>query len=453
MQKRENFGSRSAVIMAMAGSAIGLGNIWRFPYMVGEGGGAAFIIIYLISTLILSMPIFFSESIIGRCAQSGTIGAMEQLAPGSKWKWLGYVTIISPLILVSYYSVVGGWSFEFMLKAFALDFNGSSPEGVKQMFGNFISRDWAPLICHTIFIGLTCLIVLAGVRKGIEAFSKLTMPVLFILIVLIMFYSVSLPGSAEGLQYMLKPDFSKIDGRCSTSAMGQSFFSLSLGVGTILTYSSFVKKDEDLLGSGLGTAFFDLMFAMLAGFAVMPAVFAAGIEPGAGPGLIFETLPFIFAKMGTGAPLLSAIAAILFFVAVFVAALTSSISMVQVGVSYLMEQKGLSKGKSVAVIFLGTWTLGVLCSLSFGRLGSFHILGCSIFDFCDKLVSNYLMAIGGLFFTLFVGWKMNPQTVREEFTGKGSRRLNSRIYPAVRFLIRWVAPLGIIVIFLSNLFL
>ena len=157
--------------------------------------------------------------------------------------------------------------------------------------------------------------------------------------------------------------------------------------------------------------------------------------------------------MGTGAPLLSAIAAILFFVAVFVAALTSSISMVQVGVSYLMEQKGLSKGKSVAVIFLGTWTLGVLCSMSFGRLGSFHILGCSIFDFCDKLVSNYLMAIGGLFFTLFVGWKMNPQTVREEFTGKGSRRLNSRIYPAVRFLIRWVAPLGIIVIFLSNLFL
>ena len=453
MQKRENFGSRFAVIMAMAGSAIGLGNIWRFPYMVGEGGGAAFIIIYLISTLVLSMPIFFSESIIGRCAQSGTIGAMEQLAPGSKWKWLGYVTIISPLILVSYYSVVGGWSFEFMLKAFALDFNGSSPEGVKQMFGNFISRDWAPLICHTIFIGLTCLIVLAGVRKGIEAFSKLTMPVLFILIVLIMFYSVSLPGSAEGLQYMLKPDFSKIDGRCITSAMGQSFFSLSLGVGTILTYSSFVKKDEDLLGSGLGTAFFDLMFAMLAGFAVMPAVFAAGIEPGAGPGLIFETLPFIFAKMGTGAPLLSAIAAILFFVAVFVAALTSSISMVQVGVSYLMEQKGLSKGKSVALIFLGTWTLGVLCSLSFGRLGSFHILGCSIFDFCDKLVSNYLMAIGGLFFTLFVGWKMNPQTVREEFTGKGSRRLNSRIYPAVRFLIRWVAPLGIIVIFLSNLFL
>ena len=170
MQKRENFGSRFAVIMAMAGSAIGLGNIWRFPYMVGEGGGAAFIIIYLISTLVLSMPIFFSESIIGRCAQSGTIGAMEQLAPGSKWKWLGYITIISPLILVSYYSVVGGWSFEFMLKAFALDFNGSSPDGVKQMFGNFISRDWAPLICHTIFIGLTCLIVLAGVRKGIEAF-------------------------------------------------------------------------------------------------------------------------------------------------------------------------------------------------------------------------------------------------------------------------------------------
>lgn len=450
MAARETFGSKFAVIMAMAGTAIGLGNIWRFPYTVGEGGGAAFIIVYLLSTLLFSLPIFLSESIIGRHTHSGTIGSMRKLAPGSKWKLIGYITIISPLILVSYYSVVGGWSFEYLVKAVTLQFNSDSADQIGSMFGDFISKDWAPIACHTVFIGLTCGILLAGVRKGIELFSKYTMPLLFFLIVVIMIYSLSLPGAGEGVQYLLKPDFSKLSGKAIASAMGQSFFSLSLGQGTILTYSSYVKKDENILTSGLGTAGFDLLFALIAGFAVMPAVFAAGIAPGAGPGLIFETLPHIFAQMGQTMPWVSATVAILFFLTVFIAALTSSISMVQVGVSYLTEEKGMSRAKSIGLLFAIAWALGALCSLSFGSMNGFRIFGATLFDFCDKLISNYMMAFGGLLFTIFVGWKMTKDTVRGEFTGNGSHKLNSRIFGLVYFLVKYVAPVGIIIIFITN---
>ena len=451
MAKRETFGSRFAVIMAMAGSAIGLGNIWRFPYTVGEGGGAAFIIVYLISSLFLAMPIFMAESIIGRTAHAGTFGSMEKLAPGTKWKYVGLLTVIAPLILVSYYSVVGGWSFEYLLKALSFSFNADSMDRIDSMFGSFISGTWGPLLCHTLFITATCLIVLAGVKNGIEKFAKLTMPLLFILIVLIMIYAVSLPGAAQGVEYMLKPDFSKLTGRAVASAMGQSFFSLSLGVGVILIYSSYISKEENLLFSGLGTAGFDLMFAMIAGFAVMPAVFAAGIEPGAGPGLIFQTMPYIFVKMGMDAPWLSAIVSILFFLTIFVAALTSSISMVEAGVAYLTEEKGLSRKKAVFVILALTWTLGVFCSLSFGPLADAKIFGSTIFEACDKLISNYLMAIGGFLFTIFVGWKMSKETVRNEFTNNGKFKFNDKVFGAVYFIIRFVAPIGIVAIFLTNL--
>lgn len=453
MAQRETFGSRAAVIMAMAGSAIGLGNIWRFPYTVGEGGGAAFIIVYLISSLLLAMPIFLAESIIGRTAQAGTFGSMEKLAPGTKWKYVGLLTVIAPLILVSYYSVVGGWSFEYLLKALSLSFNAESMDLIEPMFGNFISKAWGPIACHTLFIGATCLIVLGGVKDGIEKFAKLTMPLLLVLIVLIMIYAVTLPGASEGIQYMLKPDFSKLDGKAVASAMGQSFFSLSLGVGVILIYSSYVDKKENILTSGLGTAGFDLMFALIAGFAVMPAVFAAGIEPGAGPGLIFQTMPYIFVKMGMASPWLSATVSILFFLTIFVAALTSSISMVEAGVAYLTEEKGMTRKKAVLAIFAMTWTLGSLCSLSFGPIADFKIFGSTIFEACDKLISNYLMAIGGFLFTIFVGWKMSKDTVRAEFTGNGEHKLNCVLFDTVYFLIKFVSPIGIVVIFFTNLLL
>jgi NSS family neurotransmitter:Na+ symporter len=324
-------------------------------------------------------------------------------------------------------------------------------EGVSSLFGEFIVQPWAPLICHTLFLLLTVGVVSAGVKSGIELFNRISLPVLFVLIVVIMVYAFTLPGSSEGVRYLLKPDFSKITPSVVASAMGQSFFSLSLGVGTILTYSSYMKKEENLLSSGVGTAVFDLLFALLAGFAIMPAVFAARIEPGAGPGLIFETLPFIFAKMGAAAPVLTQVVSILFFLTIVIAALTSSISMCEVGVAYLVEERKISRPKATILIFVATWLLGALCSLSFGPLSGVRLFGRSIFDFCDYLTSNYLMTFGSLLFVIFVGWKMRRETVWSEFTNGGTLRRNSRVFGVVWFLIRFVAPLVILTIFVTNL--
>ena len=441
---RENFGSSTAAVLAMAGSAIGLGNIWRFPYMVGSNGGAAYIIVYLLLAIFLSLPILLSETIIGRSTASNTFGAMEKLAPGTRWKWVGLLTIVSPLIILSYYSVVGGWSIEFLWKSVAEGFGETSPE----LFGGFISRPWAPLVCHTLFLALTAGIVMAGVKSGIEKFNNISMPLLFVLIIVIMVYSISLPGASEGVEYLVKPDFSKLTPSAIASAMGQSFFSLSLGVGTILTY---MKKDADILASGFGTAAFDLLFALIAGFAIMPAVFAAGIEPGAGPGLIFETLPYIFGTMVSSWAALGRIVSILFFLTIEVAALTSSISMYEVGAAYLVEERGMSRRKAVALIFCGTWLLGALCSLSFGPLSGFKLFGETIFNFCDKLTSNFLMSFGSMLFVIFVGWKMKKSTVREEITNGGKLKFSSKIFGVVYFFIRYIAPVAILAIFITNL--
>ena len=452
MAKRENFGGRSAAILALAGSAIGLGNIWRFPYMVGQTGGAAFIIIYLISCLLLSLPIFLAEAIIGHRTHAGTFGAMEKLAPGTKWKWLGLLTVVSPLIILSYYSVVGGWSIGYLWQSLTMGFHADELGSVTTAYGAFISEPWRPLLCHTLFLLGCAWIVSAGVKSGIEKFNKITMPLLFVLIVLIMVYSLSLPGASAGVTYLVRPDFSKITPSAVAAAMGQSFFSLSLGVGTILTYASYIRKNENILATGLGTVGFDLLFALVAGFAIMPAVFAAGIEPGAGPGLIFETLPYIFSKMGAAVPWLSAVVAVLFFVTIVCAAFTSAISMYEVGVAYLVEQRGLTRRRATLLIFLGTWTLGALCSLSFGPLSDLKLFGQSLFGFCDMLTSNFLMTFGGLLFVLFVGWRMDKSVVRDEFTAGGTARFNCAVFDAFWFLLRYVAPLAIVVIFITNFF-
>jgi NSS family neurotransmitter:Na+ symporter len=301
-----------------------------------------------------------------------------------------------------------------------------------------------------VFLFLTALIVYFGVNKGIERFSKVSIPVLFVLIVIIAVYSMTLPGAGDGVRYLVKPDFSKLTPDAYAAALGQSFFSLSLGVGTMLTYASYVRKDENILLSGTGTAFFDLLFAILAGFAVMPAVFAAGITPSSGPGLVFETLPFIFAKMGSAAGFMSAAASIVFFLTILVAALTSSISMMEVGVAYLVEERHVSRHRATLGIFFFSFAAGILCSLSFGPLAGVKIAGNSIFDFLDKLCSNWLLTLGALFFCLFVGWKMDKSAVRDELTNGGSRTFNARVFPVIYFLVRYIAPAAILLVFLSG---
>lgn len=304
---------------------------------------------------------------------------------------------------------------------------------------------------HTAFMVAVAFIVLGGVKSGIEKFSKLAMPALFVLILVIVGYSLTLPGSFKGVEYLLKPDFSKLTADGISAAMGQAFFSLSLGVGTILTYSSYVKKEENLMVSGVGTAVSDLVFALIAAFAVMPAVFAAGLEPGGGPGLVFETLPYIFNRMGTGMPVMTTFISAVFFLAILAAALTSAISMLEVGVAFLTDEWKMNRRRATLLLAFLCWLVGILCSLSFGPLAHLKLLGYTFFDFLDHLCSDWLLPLGGLIFTLFVGWKMSKADVRDEFTNEGT--VNTRIFGVVYFLMRYLAPVGIVVVFLTNLFL
>jgi len=318
-------------------------------------------------------------------------------------------------------------------------------------FERFISRTWAPLGFHLAFLAVTVAIVALGVKSGIEKFSKFCLPVLFALVVIIAVYSLTLPGAQKGLTYLFKPDFSKLTFGTCLDALGQSFYSLSLGMGIIITYSSYVSKKENLMVSGAGTAISDMLFAILAGVAIMPAVFAAGIEPGSGPGLIFDTLPYIFAQMGLQMPWISSIAAILFFLTILFAALTSSISLIEVGVAYLTEERGFKRGWACVFLFVVTGVLGGLCSLSFGPLADVTVFGMGFFDLFDTVASNVLLTVGGLLVVLFVGWKMPKADVFDELTNGGTKRRNVRLFNFFYFLIRYVAPVGVAILILSNL--
>ena len=445
--KRDSFGSRFGALVAMAGSAVGLGNLWRFPYLVGENGGAAFIIVYIIMVFVLCLPIFISEFVVGRRSQQNAYAAFRDLSGGSAWKWVGMFTVIVPLIVLSYYSVIGGWSVEYLLKSMTFTFtDGDTRTTMGTMFTDFVSSTWMPIIMHTAFLLATTLIVMVGIKDGIEKFSKVMMPLLFFMVLAIAVYSLTLPGAGRGVDYLFKPDFSKIDGHTFAAALGQAFFSLSLGFGTIMTYASYVDKKENPLFQSTATAVSDLMFALIAGVAIMPAVFAFGLNPQSGPGLVFETLPYVFSQMPAGG-----VIAIVFFIALLVAALTSSISMLEVAVAYLVEEKGLKRVSASLIVFAGCWVVGVLCSLSFGPLSGVKIAGLSIFDFFDNISSNILMTLGSLMTVLFVGWRLKKTDIYDEFTNGGTLSANARLFGVLWFLIRYVCPLAIIVVFVSGL--
>ena len=445
---RDSFGSRFGALVAMAGSAVGLGNLWRFPYLVGENGGAAFIIIYIIFVFLICLPIFISEFVVGRRSQKNAFAAFRDLSGGSAWRWVGLFTVIIPLIVLSYYSVIGGWSVDYLLKACAFSFTGGeSQSAINTMFNDFVTSTWAPLIAHTAFLLATTLIVVIGIKDGIEKFSKVMMPVLFFIVLGIAIYSLTLPGAQKGVDYLFNPDFSKIDAKACAAALGQAFFSLSLGFGTIMTYASYVDKKENIMFQSTATAVSDLMFALIAGMAIMPAVFAFGLNPQSGPGLVFETLPYVFGQMPAGGFI-----AILFFVALLVAALTSSISMLEVAVAYLVEEKKFSRIGACGVLFVLCWIIGALCSLSFGPLSHIKIGGGNLFDFFDNLSSNILMTLGSLLTVLFVGWRLKKTDVYDEFTNGGTLSRNAKIFGVLWFLIRFVCPLAIISIFISGLF-
>lgn len=395
----------------------------------------------------ICLPIFICEFVVGRRSQENAYSSFRDLSGGSWWKYVGMMTVIVPLIVTSYYSVVGGWSIEYLFKSLAFSFTlGESQAAISTMFGDFVSSPWLPLATHTLFLLITAVIVAAGIKGGIEKFSKIMMPMLFVIVLGIAIYSMMLPGAKAGLDYLFNPDFSKIDAKACAAALGQAFFSLSIGFGTIMTYASYVSKKENVMFQSMATAASDLAFALIAGMAIMPAVFAFGLNPQSGPGLVFETLPYVFSQMPAGG-----VVAILFFLALLVAAVTSSISMFEVGVAYLVEEKKLPRIGACAIIFAFCWILGAFCSLSFGPLSEFRLFGRNIFDFFDNLSSNVLMTLGSLLTVLFVGWRLKKTDIYDEFTNGGTISTNAKIFGVLWFLIRYICPLAVISIFVSGL--
>lgn len=446
MAKRDGFGSAFGVLVAMAGSAVGLGNLWRFPYLVGTNGGAAFIILYLACILVLALPIMYSEFIIGRRSQANVFGAYKKLAPGTKWCNVGFIYVLCSITIISFYSVVGGWTINYFVKAVTFSFTSASEVQLGSMFNQTVTSVASPLVYMLIFLGLTALIVLAGVKNGIEKYSKIMMPLLFVLVLVIAVRSVTLPNAQQGLSFLFKPDFSKVTSQTFLEALGQAFFSLSVGAGTILTYSSYVKKEENIVSLSVKTAISDTMFAIIAGLAIMPAVFSFGISPTQGPGLVFVTLPYIFNQLPLGSLL-----AILFFFALFIAALTSSISMLEVIVAYLDEEFKLKRKFSIILSLLVIAFLGVFCSLSQGVMADVKILGNNIFDFFDKSSANIMLPLGGLIAVVFVGWKMKKADYADEISSGGLVKFSKATISILYFFIKYIAPIVIATIMIRGL--
>ncbi len=446
---RGRFGSQLGVILASAGSAVGLGNIWRFPMEVGRGGGAAFILIYLCFILLLAMPVMLCEFIIGRSSRSNAIGAFRKLAPGKPWVLTGIMGVLSGFLVLSFYSVVAGWTLHYTALSAAGQILGKDGTDYGAAFNTFVSDPWLPLVYLAVFLLLTHFVVARGIERGIEHYSKLMMPLLLVIIVLLMCFSLTLPGASEGIRFLLDPDLSEVTPDVVLGAMGQAFFSLSVGIGCLITYSSYFSNETRLVRSALNVCAIDTLVAVLSGFIIFPTVFSVGINPDAGPGLVFITLPNVFNMMSGQMPLAGYVFALLFYILLLLAALTSSISMHEICTAFLSEHFSLSRRKAAAIVTAVCFMLGACCSLSFGPWREVTVMGRGFFDLFDFTVTKFLMPLGGISMTLFVGWWLDRRLVEQQLTNGGT--LSVRLMRPLLVLIRWVAPIGILIIFWSGL--
>jgi neurotransmitter:Na+ symporter, NSS family len=442
--QRDSFTSKLGIIAAVAGSAVGLGNIWKFPYITGVYGGGAFVLVYLLCIAIIGLPIVLSEFIIGRKAQRNAIGSFRKLAPGTPWFVPGVMGLVAAFMILAFYGVVAGWTLEYLFKAVTNSFVGKNPADLEGMFGGFISQLAKPIFWQIIFMGLTCWIVLAGIKGGIEKASKLLMPVLLVIILILDIRAVTLPGAGEGLAFLFKPDFSKLSAEGMLSALGHAFFSLSLGMGTLITYSSYMSKKENLATTAVQVTIADTGIALLAGIAIFPAVFAFGIEPGAGPGLVFITLPNVFQQMPGGY-----FFCLLFFLLLAVAALTSSISILEVVVAYFVEELKLARRSATIMATVAITIMGIPCSLSMGVMSKVQFMGKTFFDWLDFIASNILLPLGGLLIVAFVGWYLGREKTESEVTNEGE--MKAGYLPLFMFIAKFVAPVVIAIVFLHGL--
>jgi len=440
---RGNFGSRLGVILASAGSAVGLGNIWRFPYIAGENGGGAFLIIYIGCILLLGIPVLLTEFTIGRHTHKNSVGAYRSLT--KRWTFLGYNSAISSFLILGFYFVVSGWTLEY----FVTSVSGSIAEYTSsainaERFAAFTTNPMRPVVHTVIFAVLTHIIIAIGVQKGIERSSKILMPILFVMLVVLAVRAVTLPNGLEGLKFLFTPDFSKVTAKTFLDAMGQAFFSLSIGLGCMITYSSYFNNKTNLQNTAYNVVTLDTLVAILAGIVIFPVVFSVGIEPTSGPSLVFVTLPSIFNTMALGS-LWSAI----FFLLLVFAALTSTISLHEVLTAYLNEEWGISRKHAARSVTLVTTLLACAASLSLGVWSDFKICGLNLFDSLDFVTANILLPLGGFFTSIFAGWVLDREILRDEISDHG--RLRSRLFGLLVVLLRYVCPILLLSIFLYNL--
>ena len=446
--ERGNFGSKIGIVLATAGSAVGLGNVWRFPYMVGEDGGAAFILIYIICILLLGLPGMICEFIVGRHAQANAAAAYDKLSGGRPWKLVGYLGILTSTIILGFYAVVAGWCLQYLYAALVGQLSGDA-NYVKDYFVSFSSSPVRPILFGVAFILITHLVVVRGVRGGIERASKTLMPILFLLLLILVVASCLLPGAMEGVRFLFQPDFSKLSSNVMLDALGQAFFSLSLGTACLCTYASYFSRDTNLLASAGQIALLDTMIAILSGLMIFPAAASVGISPDSGPSLIFITLPNVFQQAFAAMPVVGYVVGVMFFALLVFAALTSTISMHEIGTAFFTEEWNLPRRRSAWVVTVVASLICVVCSLSVGAMDELKLLGVSVMDFCDQLTANFMLPTGALLACLFVGWYIPRQVAHDEFTNWGTHV--QRIFPVFHFAVRYVCPLCIILVFLHQL--
>jgi NSS family neurotransmitter:Na+ symporter len=433
------WGSRLGFILAAAGSAVGLGNIWKFPYIAGNNGGGAFVLVYLVCIAFVGLPILVAELMIGRHTRKDAIGAfiaLEQKRPW--WQTPGWISVSAAFIISSYYSVVAGWTLDYIYRALIGSFSNSDAATIEGLFGSLLADGSRQTMWHLLFTLLCLGIVSGGVKKGIERWNKILMPLLIVLLTLLFINGMLSPGAAQGLTFMFSPDFSQLSASSILEALGHSFFTLSLGMAAMITYGSYLKKDEDLFSAGLRIAGLDTMIAIMAGLAIFPIVFSVGMAPAAGPGLIFKTIPVVFSQIPGGSVL-----AIIFFLLLAFAALTSNISLIEAQVAYLIDERGWQRKKAACTIAGLAFIVGIPSALSYNVLADYTFIGNrSFFDSADLIASNYLLPLAGLLISIYVGWFWRGSAEKEELLASG----RSWVYPLWHWLVRYIAPLAVSVV-------
>ena len=441
-KQRENWGSRIGFILAAAGSAVGLGNIWRFPYLTGENGGSAFILIYLVFVFAIGLSVMIAEFTVGRSTGLAAVGAFKTYS--DRWTFAGVMGVLAAFLIMGFYPVVGGWALAYVLESIT-GLMSQTPDQIGDSFGAFIYGATQPLVWMLIFLGMNILIVAKGIKGGIEKAAKILMPTLFVLLAVIAIRSLTLEGAGAGIDFIFRPDFSEVTGATFLAALGQAFFSLSLGMGCMITYGSYLSKKETLASNALIVTGLDVGVALLAGIAMFPALFAFGMEPAQGPGLVFVVIPIVFSQMGGIGTLMG----IIFFVALTVAALTSSVSLMEVVVAYFIDQRDMARPKAVYLTGAGFAIMGVLASLSLGVFDPLPVFNVGFFDLFDILSDKVFLGLGGMFIAIFTGWVVNKDTLKKELTNDGTTEF--KLFEVWYVLIKFIIPPAVAIVAVAGI--